>query len=138
MPHILGAPHKRIEQKKYEAALLARFGGDIERAVAYVDKVTDGQLSRASGFLSATSILAGMSYFVNARAALVVALVSIILVASMLYLPWPWAPEAVGNPQHEFELMCGRAYYRAICNRICVTLIILTVVLLAGKFLGWW
>lgn len=128
--HPLGAPLSSSQRAEYEEALIQRFGGDIEKAVNYMESVTNAQITRASGILSSVSILAGMSYFVKAPLALITALVSLILVATMLYLPWPRTPDHVRDPKLEFDQMCRRFHYRAFCNRICITLVILTILFL--------
>ncbi len=131
--YFFGAPIREKERGAYEDAVLRRFGGDIEKACAYVDKVTDSQIGRASNILSSTSLLAGMSYFVNAPYALIVALVSLLIVTSSLYAPWPGTPEEVVDERIDFHRTFQRIYYRAICNRIGITLIILTVLLILPR-----
>ncbi|MDB5259748.1 MAG: hypothetical protein JWO73_956 [Candidatus Taylorbacteria bacterium] len=128
--YILGAPFLRARRKQFEVATLERFGGDYERAVLYMDKVTDSQMNKASGLLSSVSILAGMSYFVEAHTSLVLALASIVIVVSTLYVPWPLSQAASVAAESEFKSLCRRSYYRAICNRLGISLIILTVVFL--------
>lgn len=128
--YALGAPFLRARRKEFESATLERFGGDYEQAVLYMDKITNSQTGKASGLLSSVSILAGMSYFVEAHMALVLALVTIVLIVSTLYVPWPLAQAASVAAESEFKSLCRRSYYRAICNRLGITLIILTVLFL--------
>lgn len=127
---MLGAPFLRARRQEFEAVTLERFGGNYEQAIIYMDKVMSSQTSRASGILSSVSVLAGMSYFVEAHLALVLSLLSIVLVVSTLYVPWPLSQTANGAAEAEYRSLCRRSYYRAICNRLGITLIILTVVFL--------
>ncbi len=118
------------ERKKFEEALRERFHGDTPKAVDFLQKMADLQITKSGGLLSSASLLAGLSYFLKAQIPLLLILVSLLLFLGSFYSKWPKSVESVLDPNMEFEQLVHICYTRAIFNAIGTFLIFISILIL--------
>lgn len=123
---LLGAPLGAGERRLFEDALLSRFGGDAEKAQAYMDKVLDRQINKARGLLSATSILAGIAIYVGSTFATLMAFASILCMLDILFVRWSATP-SYATAHEDFLRTCRLCYSRSILVTLAIASTFLSV-----------
>jgi hypothetical protein len=133
--YFFGAPWSADERQKFENAILKRYNNDSEKALGYVSNELLIQLSKSSGILGSSSLLAGISYFLGAPFAVIISLLTILISISSFYSHWPKEVWVVEDPLHDFKMAFRLACNRSIQNSISTVLIIINVIYLLSIFL---
>lgn len=132
---LLGIPVKRSDRQAYEQAIKDRHGGDLEKAISYVQSAADRQITKASGILSSSSLLAGLSYFTEARVPLIMILMAILLSLTSFYSKWASSVNSFNNPEEDFERVVHVCYNRSLANNLSTFLLFISVIILATNII---
>lgn len=118
--HWLGAPTIGLDRNEFEQAILKRFAGSADGAIAYVERIGDRQIARAQALLPFSAIVFAFLTLSDARSVLpklaflgaLLAVVACLLTLGALYSSWG-ATAQFGTVQGDVQRACAQCYRRA-------------------------
>lgn len=125
---ILGGPIREADKKAFKESILKRFDGNAREAQAFMINEADRQMTKANGLLGCASILAALSFFVNAKEPLVLLIIALLLLVTNFYSKWSVRTEPLTNLELDFDLTYHICINRSIFNNVSAFLLFISII----------